>query len=77
MVWKLIAQARRAHESYIATQHVTSNVLIQVDGEQASLRANLIAIFINASTAPQPTFVIGERYRFAARWTPAGWLLGC
>jgi hypothetical protein len=69
----LTARARRVHQPYVATQHVTSGVLIEIDGDRAILRANLIAAFVGASTAPRPAVVIGERYRFEARRTPAGW----
>jgi hypothetical protein len=71
----LTEQARRSHQPYAATQHVTSNLLIEIDGDRAVLRANLIAVFVDASTAPRPAVVIGERYRFEARRTPAGWRL--
>jgi hypothetical protein len=50
-------------------------VLIEIDGDRASLRANLIAVFVAASAAPRPAVMIGERYRFEARRTPAGWRL--
>jgi hypothetical protein len=50
----LTAQARRIHASFAATQHVTSGVLIDIDGDRATMRANLIATFVRDAAAPEP-----------------------
>jgi hypothetical protein len=69
----LTAQARRIHANFAATQHATSGVLIDIDGDRATVRANLIATFVRDAAAPEPAAAIGERYRFEAVRTPRGW----
>ena len=69
----LTAHARRSHARFDRTQHVTSNVLIDLDGDRATVHANLIATFVSDATAPEPTFTLGERYHFEAVRTPQGW----
>jgi 3-phenylpropionate/cinnamic acid dioxygenase small subunit len=69
----LTALARRAHAPFAATQHVTSNVLIDLDGDRAMVRANQIATLVHAAAAPDDAVTVGERYRFEATRTPEGW----
>ncbi|HET6771935.1 MAG TPA: nuclear transport factor 2 family protein [Acidimicrobiales bacterium] len=78
----LIAQASRNHVPDDGIQHLISGVLVERDGDTASVRANLLVTF--ARRAPAPTgpesapaapAALGEVYRFAARRTPAGWRL--
>jgi hypothetical protein len=68
----LTAQARRVHANFAATQHVTSGALIDIDGDRATVRANLIATFVG-DAAPEPAAAIGERYRCEAVRTSRGW----
>jgi hypothetical protein len=65
-------QARRNHEVE-RTQHVITNVLIDLEGDRATVRANLIARLVDRADAPGYHFDIGERYDFEAVRTPAGW----
>jgi SnoaL-like domain len=67
---RVIAQARRNHQ-YDGLQHVISNVLIDLDGDRAAVRANLVASFVNGGSVEQH----GERYRFEAVRTAEGWRL--
>ena len=67
---RVIAQARRNHQ-YAHLQHVITNVLIDLDGDRAAVRANLVVTFANESVVSQQ----GERYRFDAVRTPDGWRL--
>lgn len=69
----LTAQAERNHARFARTQHVTSNVLVDLAGDAATVRANLVATFVHSDTDPEPTFTVGERYHFKAIRTPAGW----
>jgi 3-phenylpropionate/cinnamic acid dioxygenase small subunit len=62
-------QARRNHE--VPTQHVITNVLVDLDGDRATARANLVATFVHADSRR----VLGERYGFEAARTPEGWRL--
>ena len=71
----MIAQAARNHSTDEHIQHVISDVLIDLDGDRASLRAKLVVTFSAAAgSAGWPTWM-GERYRFAARRTAQGWRL--
>jgi 3-phenylpropionate/cinnamic acid dioxygenase small subunit len=69
----LTAHAERIHAQFGAVQHVTSNVLIDLDGDRATVRANLVAIFVRDAAAQEPVLRVGERYRFEAVRTPEGW----
>lgn len=63
---RVAEQARRNHE--VPTQHFIANVLVDLDGDRATVGANLMVRFV-----PSPT--LGERYRFEAVRTPDGWRL--
>jgi hypothetical protein len=76
----LIAQASRNHSDDKRIQHFISNVMIDLRGDTAEVRANLIATFTPAAsaeprTAPEPQFTLGEVYRFDAVRTAEGWRL--
>lgn len=75
----LIDQARRNHAPDQRFQHLTTNVLIDLDGDRAKVRANLV---VNIATpedapahhpAPPPRASIGEVYGFELVRTPDGW----
>jgi hypothetical protein len=68
------AQARRNHD-YDRIQHVITNVLVDLDGDGASVSANLIATLVPRADAPASHTTLGERYRFDAVRTPDGWRL--
>jgi hypothetical protein len=83
----LVAQAERNHRPDERIQHVTTNLLIEVDvdGDLAKVRANLMVHFATATATAQPAdthgpalappikFVLGEVYRFDVIRTPQGW----
>jgi hypothetical protein len=79
----VVAQARRTHT--VSTQHVISDVLIDLDEDRAQVRANLIATFapdrpdarlvVGDVEHPDSYFTLGEVYRFEAVRTDAGWRL--
>ncbi|MGH2869755.1 MAG: nuclear transport factor 2 family protein [Solirubrobacteraceae bacterium] len=81
----VVAQARRNHT--VRTQHVITDVLVQLDGDRAEARANLIVTFvpnsdrpgagliIGDSEQPESRLMIGERYRFGAARREPGWRL--
>jgi hypothetical protein len=66
-------QARRNH--VIPTHHVITNLLIDLNGDRATVRANLLATFIAGPGGSAPQSQRGERYRFEAVRTPEGWRL--
>src|SRR5918994_1726029 len=61
----VVAQARRNHE--VPTQHVITNVLVDLDGDRATAGANLVVTF--------PDVTMGERYGFEARRDDDTWRL--
>jgi hypothetical protein len=81
----LVAQAARNHRADVGIQHVTTNVLIEPDGDgdRAAVRANLVVRFTApvGATAPPPSsalappvrFGLGEVYRFEVVRTAQGW----
>jgi|SRR3954463_9343357 hypothetical protein len=73
-VERVAEQARRNHQAD-ATQHVITNVLVDVDGDRATARANLIVTFVPDAGQPAVHRTLGERYRFEGRRTGAGWRL--
>lgn len=76
---RVVAQAARNHRAEDGVQHVITNLLVDVDGDQATMRANLVVHVTqpedSAALAPQVTFSLGEVYRFEARRTEDGWRL--
>jgi 3-phenylpropionate/cinnamic acid dioxygenase small subunit len=71
----LVEQARRNHPGDTGTQHVITNCVVDLDGDRAEIRANLIVSFFSAAEIAQPLRQIGERYRFEAVRTDEGWRL--
>jgi len=69
----LIAQARRNHQGFARTQHVITNPLVELDGDRATVQANLVVTFVQRSDALEPHFTLGARYRFEAKRTEQGW----
>ena len=69
----LVAQARRGHSRDKGIQHVITNHLVDIDGDRASVRANLLVAFAaSGPDDPQP-FLLGEVYRFELRRSADGW----
>lgn len=75
-------QARRNHT--VRTQHAISDVLIELDGDRAQARANLLATFapdpgarlvVNGEEQRSSYLTLGEVYRFVAVRTEEGWRL--
>lgn len=70
----VVAQARRNH-AVARTQHRITDVLIELDGDRASVGANLAVVFVPDAAAPERHRTLGERYAFEAVRTDAGWRL--
>jgi ketosteroid isomerase-like protein len=68
----VVAQASRNHGDHEQIQHVITDVLVDVDGDNATATANLVVTFADADV---PKLVLGERYRFGAARRPEGWRL--
>ncbi len=65
---RVVAQASRNHQ--VPTQHLITNVLVDLDGDSATATANLLVTFAGSVLERQ-----GERYRFGVARTPDGWRL--
>lgn len=64
----VVAQARRNHD--VPTQHFVTNPLIALDGDTATIGANLLVTFARAGDEPE---LMGERYAFDAVRTADSW----
>lgn len=72
---RVVAQARRTHDAYV-TQHLMTDVIVDLADGEAKLTANLLVSFLGAGDdEPTPAWQSGSRYRFSARRTDAGWRL--
>jgi SnoaL-like domain len=69
----LVEQARRRHSRDDGVQHIITNLITDVAGDQATGRANLLVSFARTGPADPAPLLIGEVYRFAFHLTPQGW----
>jgi 3-phenylpropionate/cinnamic acid dioxygenase small subunit len=69
------AQAVRNHDPEVATQHRQSDLVIDLDGDRATARANYVGVFAQGEGryAPPSVFRIGAVYRLELVRTPDGW----
>jgi ketosteroid isomerase-like protein len=65
---RVIAQASRNHQ--VPTQHLITNVLVDLDGDHATATANLLVTFAGSVLERQ-----GERYTVGVARTADGWRL--
>ena len=65
---RVVAQASRNHQ--VPTQHLITNVLVDLDGDSATATANLLVTFAGPVLERH-----GERYRFGVTRTSDGWRL--
>jgi hypothetical protein len=68
----LVEQARRNHAE-ATTQHVITNVVVDLDHDRATVGANLVVTFAPRAKASEPFFQAGERYRFELVRSPDAW----
>ncbi|GAB2556095.1 nuclear transport factor 2 family protein [Nocardia heshunensis] len=74
----MVAQASRNHSPDKRVQHVISGILVDLDGDTAKVRANLLVTFAwgdaeDPGLGARPRLTLGEVYRFTAVRTPEGW----
>lgn len=69
----LVAQASGRHTVDEGIQHLITNPLVEVDGDQASARANLLVSFAHTGPTDPHPFLLGEVYQFTLRRTALGW----
>jgi hypothetical protein len=74
-----VAQARRNHQPDEPTQHVITNPIVELEGDRAQVRANLVVNFAaparrgESLPAPPRKYTFGEIYHFDVVRTPEGW----
>jgi hypothetical protein len=75
----VVAQADRNHHSDEPTQHLITNVLVDLENDRAEVRANLVVNFAAPASsdqslpAPPRKYTLGEIYHFDVVRTPNGW----
>ncbi len=69
----LVDQARRRHSRDDGIQHLITNLLVDQDGDRASVRANLVVSFATSGVTDPHPFLLGEVYRFELQRTAQGW----
>jgi hypothetical protein len=66
----LIELVRSSHDTYARTLHSKSNLIIEVDGETATVRAHDIAVFV---IDDKTEAIAAGFHRYGARRTEDGW----
>jgi hypothetical protein len=69
----LVEQARRRHSVDDGVQHIVTNLLVELDGDRASVRANLLVCFAHSGPTDPLPYLLGEVYRFTLLRTEEGW----
>ncbi|WP_067800102.1 nuclear transport factor 2 family protein [Actinomadura formosensis] len=74
----VIANAAAAHSPGERSQHLVHSVLIDVDGDRAGIRANVVVILSDdaapeGAIAPEPKLTISSCLRYEAVRSPEGW----
>lgn len=68
----IVMQATRNHRDFDRLQHLVTGVLIDLDGDQATARANVVGVF-GRSIEDAPARALGGAYRFEFVRTEEGW----
>ena len=71
----VISQAVRNHSPDYGIQHLVGSALVDLEGDVATVRANLIVTFARQRAEPDALSAVGEVYRFVARRARSGWRL--
>ncbi|KRC37006.1 nuclear transport factor 2 family protein [Oerskovia sp. Root22] len=71
----VVRQAARNHRPEDGIQHHVSNVLVDLDGDQATVRSNLLVTFARREPVADKPVTLGEVYSFEVRRTVDGWRL--
>ncbi|MBH0776677.1 nuclear transport factor 2 family protein [Nocardia bovistercoris] len=66
----LVALARKGHDAYERTLHSKSNIVIEIDGDRATVRAHDVAVFVIDAESEA---VAAGIHRYQARRTAEGW----
>lgn len=77
----IVAQVSRNHTADRRSQHLVGDVIVDLDGDTARARANVLAAFAPSAAddasplAPPVQVTFGTAYRYRAVRTPDGWRL--
>jgi uncharacterized protein (TIGR02246 family) len=85
-VFEILGQRRHGREEIVAgpardlagydrLQHIITNELVDVDGDQATGQWYAIAVHVPKAAEPERHADVGLRYRFRAQRTDEGWRL--
>lgn len=72
----ILTQAGRHEDPDLRTQHLMSDLVLDLDGDTATARANYVGIFARGEgdvLAPPPVFEVGFVYRLGLVRTVDGW----
>ncbi|MER5946528.1 nuclear transport factor 2 family protein [Streptomyces sp. NPDC001904] len=75
----LTAQAARGRANWAATQHLHTNAVVEIDGDNAAIGLNRLIFLVaddparTPETVPAPALSLGERCRIEAARTADGW----
>jgi len=69
----LAAFQKMARTAFERTHHISSNHTVELDGDEARVRAHLLAIHVRQGTEPGAHFDIGGHYEAEAVRTANGW----
>lgn len=71
----VLAQAQHNHDPAVRTQHLLGDLLLDLDGDRASARLNVVGVFAKGEGryAPPPVFQIGSVNRYRLVRTVEGW----
>ena len=69
----LAERGRRSQGRFARAHHIFTDHLIELSGDTAKVRANLLGFHVHRAEEPSAHFDIGERYRFEMIRTPEGW----
>lgn len=74
-VAELAEYGRSTIPAFEQLQHVITNVLVDLNGDRAEARANLVSFNVPSAEDPATHFDVGGLYRFEAVRQPEGWKL--
>jgi 3-phenylpropionate/cinnamic acid dioxygenase small subunit len=69
------AMARRRAERYDRMQHISTDIVVEIDGDTARIRTNHLSFHVHDAERPAAHFDAGLVHRFDAIRTADGWRL--
>lgn len=69
----IVEMVVRNHQDFETTQHHVGDVQVHLDGDTATVAANVIATMVPRAAEPEVNTSLGVRYRYDAVRTDEGW----